>query len=132
MDLRHTRVRVCCRRCPWNHGLQPKKLNTGVAVTPTFFFLSFSSFFLSFSSFFFFFLYFSSFFLFFSSFFLFLLSFFLSLFLLLLLLLLLRSSPSSGYLGPPSPSQCPYTKSLFQINSYESVYGLDRLHTYIL
>ena len=25
---------------------------------------------------------------------------------------------------PPGPSQCPYTKSLFQNNSYESVYGL--------
>ena len=30
---------------------------------------------------------------------------------------------------PLGPSQCHYTKSLFHNNSYESVYGLARLHT---
>ena len=46
-----------------------------------------------------------------------------------------RSPPSprrvtSGIVPiPPGPSQCPYTKTLFQDNSYESVYGLARLHT---
>ena len=38
-----------------------------------------------------------------------------------------------NYLGhsthTPGPSQCPYTKFLFQNNSYESVYSLARLHT---
>ena len=26
-------LRVCCRRCPWSHGLGPKMLYTSVAVT---------------------------------------------------------------------------------------------------
>ena len=30
---------------------------------------------------------------------------------------------------PPGPSQCLYTKTLFQNNSCESVYDLARLHT---
>ena len=38
-----------------------------------------------------------------------------------------------GYFGHtahlPGPSQCPYIKSLFHNNSYESVYGQARLHT---
>ena len=56
------------------------------------------------------------------------------------ILFFLRSPPppptlvTSGIVPiPPGPSQCPmlklYAKTLFQINSYESVYGLARLHT---
>ena len=31
----HRHTSVCCRRCPWSHGLRPKMLYTSVAMTPT-------------------------------------------------------------------------------------------------
>ena len=41
--------------------------------------------------------------------------------------------PPPGYLGPsahtPGSFSMSYTKTLFQINSYESVHGLAQLHT---